>query len=300
MQQKGIVYAVAAYAIWGFFPLYWKQLESIPALQLIAHRIVWSFALLFGFILATGQLQAIRGTLGQKSMRTYTVAALLISVNWFTYVWAVTHGFIVEASLGYFINPLLSVLLGVIIFRERLRAIQWLPLGLAAFGVLYLTVTHGSLPWVALMLAVTFGLYGMVKKVAPLSSLFGLTLETGALFLPALAYLIFCEANGQGAFLHATATIDWMLVGGGVVTAVPLLLFAAAASRVPLTTIGVLQYVNPTLQFLLGVFVYHEAFTHNRLIGFGIIWVGLALFWIEGLYANRSAGGTPLPELGEG
>lgn len=300
MDRKGILSALGAYAIWGLFPLYWKQLEGISALQLIGHRIAWSFILLFLFMLATRRQGAFRAVLGATTGRIYLVAALLISTNWFTYVWAVTHGFVVEASLGYYINPLFSVLLGVIVFRERLRLIQWIPIGLAALGVIYLTVTYGSLPWIALVLAFTFGLYGLIKKTAPLGSFFGLTLETGLLFLPAAAYLIFCELTGQGAFLHSGVKADWMMVGGGLVTTVPLLLFAIAAPRVPLSTIGLLQYLNPTMQFLLGVLAYGEAFTCDRMIGFGLVWVGLALFWIEGLYARRLSGGTPLPELGEG
>lgn len=300
MDRKGIVYAIGAYLMWGLFPLYWKQLEAIPALQLIGHRITWSFVFLMLAILVTRQQVALRTALNTATVRIYLVAAVLISVNWFTYVWAVTQGFVVEASLGYYINPLFSVLLGLIVFRERLRPIQWLPIALAALGVAYLTLTFGSLPWIALVLAVTFGLYGLVKKTAPLGSLFGLTLETGLLFVPAVGYLLLSEAVGQGAFLHSGLKADWMMVGGGLVTAVPLLLFASAAPRVPLSTIGVLQYVNPTMQFLLGVLVYHEPFTHDRLIGFGMVWVGLALFWAEGLYARRPGGGMPLPELGEG
>jgi chloramphenicol-sensitive protein RarD len=286
--------------IWGLFPLYWKQLEGNPALQLIGHRIAWSFILLTVVVMATRQARALWTALSFRTLRTYFVAAVLISANWYTYVWAVTHGLVVEASLGYYINPLLSVLLGVIILKEGLRPSQWLPLGLAALGVLYLTVTYRSLPWVSLVLAMTFGLYGLVKKTAPLSSLPGLTLETGLLFLPAVAYLLYCESVGQGVFLHTSVEGSWLMVGGGLITAVPLLLFAGAASRVPLSTLGILQYVNPSMQFLLGVLVFHEPFTHVRLIGFIVVWAGLVLFWVEGLYARRSAGGTPLPELGEG
>jgi len=252
-------------------------------------------------ILVTRQWRAFRGlALEKKTVRIYLGAALLISVNWYTYVWAVTHGFVVETSLGYYINPLFSVLLGVTIFRERLRPIQWAPIALSALGVLYLTFAYGGLPWIALTLAVSFGLYGLVKKTAPLNSLYGLTLETGLLFLPALAYLAACEVVGQGAFLHSGLKADWMMVGAGLVTTVPLLLFAAAAPRVPLTTIGILQYVNPTMQFLLGVLVYKEPFTHVRLIGFGLVWAGLILFWAEGLYARRALASEPVPEMGEG
>ncbi len=298
--KKGILYAVGAYLMWGLFPLYWKQLETIPALQLIGHRIAWSFILLIAVIFVTRQWKDFRATFNSKTIRIYLIAALLISVNWFTYVWAVNNGFVVETSLGYYINPLFSVLLGVIIFHERLRPVQWLPIALAAIGVIYLTVTYGSLPWIALTLAFSFGLYGLIKKTAPLSSLYGLTLETGLLFVVAIGYLVYCEFTGQGAFLHSDAKSNLMMVGAGLVTTVPLLLFASAAQRIPLTTIGVLQYINPTMQFLLGVLLYKEPFTHDRLIGFSMVWAGLILFWAEGLYARRNISSDPLPEIGEG
>ncbi|MBI2757892.1 MAG: EamA family transporter RarD [Chloroflexi bacterium] len=298
--KKGILYAVGAYLMWGLFPLYWKQLETIPALQLIGHRIAWSFILLIIVIFITRQWKEFRAEFNSKTIRIYLIAAVLISVNWFTYVWAVNNGFVVETSLGYYINPLFSVLLGVIVFRERLRPIQWIPIALAAAGVFYLTATYGSLPWIALTLAFTFGLYGLVKKTAPLSSLYGLTLETGLLFLAAVAYLLYSEFTGQGAFLRSGPKADLMMVGAGLVTTVPLLLFAYAAQRVPLTTLGILQYINPTMQFLLGVLLYKEPFTQNRLIGFGMVWAGLILFWIEGLYARRNISPEPVPEIGEG
>jgi chloramphenicol-sensitive protein RarD len=274
--------------IWGLFPIYWKQLEGISALQLIAHRITWSFVLLGILVLGSGRAGALRGALDRHAARTYLVAALLISVNWFAYVWAVTHGLIVEASLGYYINPLFSVLLGVVLFGERLRPLQWLPIGIAAAAVAYLTLALGSFPWLAVLLAVTFGLYGAVKKTAPLGALFGLTVETGMLFLPAAAYLLSIEVVGSGAFLHGTPREDVMMAGAGIVTAVPLLLFAAAAPRVPMTTIGILQYLTPTMQFLLGIIIYREAFPSARLVGFALVWTGLALFWLEGLFARRS------------
>jgi chloramphenicol-sensitive protein RarD len=268
---------------------------------LIGHRIGWSFILLLLVILATRQWSAFQKVaFKSKMIQIYLVAGVLISINWFTYVWAVIHGFVVETSLGYYINPLFTVLLGVIFFKEKLRLIQWFPIGLAALGVLYLTFTYGSLPWIAITLAFTFGLYGLVKKTAPLSSLYGLTLETGLLFVPAVAFLLFSEFTGQGAFLHSSTQANWMMVGAGLVTTVPLLFFASAAPRVPLTTIGILQYVNPTMQFLLGVLLYKEPFTHDRLIGFGLVWVGLIFFWVEGLYSRRRLSPEPIPELGEG
>ncbi len=291
--NKGIWYALGAYVFWGLFPVYWKVLGGVPALQLLGHRIFWSFLLLFGIILLARQGKDFRAALNRRALLIYSVAAVLIAINWLTYVWAIGAGFIVETSLGYFINPLLSVLLGVVFLRERLRPLQWLPIGLAAAGVLYLTFAYGALPWVALTLAISFGFYGLVKKTAPLGALHGLTLETGILFLPALGFLLYSEFSGTGAFYHSPILIDLMLFGAGAVTVIPLLLFASAARRIPLTSIGVLQYVNPTMQFLLGVLVFKEPFDHHRLIGFGVVWVALILFGAEGFLAQRRLKGLP-------
>jgi len=297
--KKGILFGIGAYALWGFFPLYWKQLHDVPALQLLGHRVGWSFLLLIVFILVTRQWTDFRANLTKRTFLIYTVAAVLIAVNWLTYVWAVNAEFIVETSLGYFINPLLSVLMGVILLREKLRPAQWIPIGLAAAGVIYLTVIYGQLPWIALTLAFSFGFYGLVKKIAPLNSLFGLTLETGILFLPALAYLSFVGINDTGAFLHTGLTSDLLMVGAGVVTTIPLLMFASAARQIPLTVVGLLQYIAPTIQFLLGVLVYKEPFDQSHLIGFGIVWIALVIFWVENYLAHRVPI-EPIPELGEG
>ncbi|MDO9348187.1 MAG: EamA family transporter RarD [Anaerolineales bacterium] len=287
--NKGIWYAIGAYATWGLFPIYWKWLHAVPALQLVGHRIGWSFLLLCAVILLSKQWRAFRAAaLTWRVLLIYLVAALLIGVNWLTYIWAVIAGLIVETSLGYFINPLLSVLMGVIFLRERLRPMQWLPIGLAAAGVLYLTFAYGALPWIALTLAFSFGLYGLIKKVAPLGSLYGLTLETGILFLPALVYLVYAEAAGTAAFLHTGAGSDLLLIGAGTVTTIPLLLFASAARRIPLSLVGILQYIAPTLQFLLGVLVYHEPFDQAHFIGFGIVWAALIFFGVEGFLAHRA------------
>jgi chloramphenicol-sensitive protein RarD len=299
MNKSGILYGLGAYALWGFFPIYWKLLHHIPAMQLISHRIGWSFVLLMLGILFTRQWKDFRSTINARTIRIYFIAALLIGVNWFVYVWAVNVGFIVETSLGYFINPLLSMLMGVIFLRERLRIAQWIPVGLAAIGVGYLTFVYGRPPWIALVLAFSFATYGLIKKIAPLGSLYGLTLETGILFLPALAYLIFAEVNGTGAFLHDTTLVNILLVGAGVVTTIPLLMFASAAQRIPLTMVGVLQYISPTLQFILGVFLYKEPFDHAHLIGFCIVWVALIIFWVENYIAHRMPA-EPVAELGEG
>ena len=295
--NKGIWYGIAAYAMWGFFPIYWKLLHDVPALQLLGHRIVWSFLLLVAFILLTRQWDSFRAVaFDRKTLGIYSIAGVLLSLNWLIYVWGVNAGCIVETSLGYFINPLLSVLFGVIFLREKLRPMQWLPVIVAAIGVTYLTVTYGRPPWIALSLAFTFGLYGLVKKISPLGSVFGLTLETGIVFPAALIYLLVVQANGTGGFLHDGITVDLLLVGAGVVTTIPLLMFASAAKEIPLNMIGVLQYFAPTIQFLIGVFLYKEPFDATRFIGFGIVWLALIIFWVENLLAHRNPVQT-IPEL---
>jgi len=285
--NSGIWYALGAYVLWGLFPIYWKWLQHVPALQVIGHRIGWSFILLMIVVLVTKQWTKFRATLTRRVLGLYLIAGLLLSVNWLVYVWGVNSGNVVETSLGYFINPLLSVLLGMIFLKERLRPMQWLPVGLAAVGVVYLTWAYGSLPWIALSLAFSFGFYGLVKKTSPLGSLFGLTLETGLVFLPAVGYLLFMESTGQGAFGHAGNVSDLLLVGAGLVTTVPLLMFASAARRIPLTMVGIMQYIAPTIQFLLGVLIYKEPFTTTKLIGFSMVWVALLVFWAEGVAARR-------------
>jgi chloramphenicol-sensitive protein RarD len=287
--KKGMWYAVVAYVYWGVFPFYWKILSPVPSLQLLGHRILWSFLLLIAIVLVSRQWKEFRASLNRRVLIIYSAAAILIGVNWLVYVWAIGAGFIVETSLGYFINPLLSVVLGVLIFREHLRPLQWIPIGLATAGVLYLTFVYGSLPWIALSLGISFGFYGLVKKTAPLNSFHGLTLETGILFLPALIYLVYSESAGVGAFMHSPAYLNWMMLGAGAVTIIPLLLFASAVRRIPLTSIGVLQYINPTIQFFLGTLVYKEPFNAHRLIGFAIVWAALIFFGLEGLIARRRA-----------
>jgi chloramphenicol-sensitive protein RarD len=299
--NKGILNGIGAYALWGLFPIYWKYLHQVPALQIIGHRIGWSFLLLIAVILLTRQWQSFRSAaLAPKTIVIYSIAAVLLSLNWLVYVWGVNAGYIVESSLGYFINPLFSMLLGVVFLGERLRPAQWIPVALAAAGVIYLTVTYGRPPWIALSLAFTFGLYGLVKKIAPLGSLYGLTLETALVFPIALIYLAFVEFTGTGGFLHQGALTDILLIGTGIITSVPLLMFASAARQIPLTMIGVLQYIAPTLQFLIGVFLYQETFDRERFIGFSLVWLALIIFWLENYFANRRVAVQPIPELGEG
>jgi len=298
--NKGILNGIAAYLLWGVFPIYWKLLHDVPAMQVIGHRIIWSFALLILFILLTKQWKEFRSAaLTPKTLAIYSIAGALLTVNWLVYVWGVNAGFIVETSLGYFINPLISVLLGVIFLHERLRPTQWIPVVLATAGVTYLTVAYGRLPWIALSLAFSFGFYGFVKKLAPLGSLYGLTLETGIVFPIALLYLAFVALSGTGAFSHEGAQIDLLLIGAGVVTTIPLLMFASAARQIPLTVVGLLQYIAPTMQFLIGVFLYKEPFDRAHLIGFGVVWIALVIFWVENFMANRMPV-QPIPEMGEG
>jgi chloramphenicol-sensitive protein RarD len=288
--RKGAWYAVAAYTIWGFFPIYWKWLEAMPALQVVSHRIVWSCVVLIGLLLASRDWRGFRTAIQSPRIDAiYAAAAVAVAINWFVYIWAVSAGFIVQTALGYFINPLVSVLMGVVILRERLRPRQWVAIALAAAGVLYLTIYYGTLPWIALALAGSFGTYGLLKKTAPLGPLHGLTLETGILFVPALAWLLFEDHAGRGAFLHAGTLMTLLMMGAGPVTTLPLLLFAAAARRIPLSMMGMLQYINPTIQFLLGVFLYKEPFTRGQLAGFGLVWAALLVFGAESWAATRRA-----------
>ncbi len=291
--NKGMLYAAGAYVLWGLFPIYFKLIQQISAFQIVGHRIVWSFVLVLVLVLARKEFQTLKASVSWRTTLIYLAAGLLLTINWTTYVWAVNAGHIVEASLGYFINPLVSVLLGVFFLGEKLRPTQWIPVGLAAVGVVYLAVTIGTLPWIALVLALSFGLYGLIKKIAPLGSLHGLAMETGLVFLPALGFLLFEEVRGVGAFGHTGLGIGILLALTGIVTVVPLLLFSMGIQRIPLTLVGLLQYITPTLQFLLGVFLYSEPFTHHQLIGFVLIWLALVIFSSESLWSQRKLAASP-------
>ena len=286
--NRGVFYAIGAYALWGFFPVYWKLIHDVPALEIIGHRMVWSFVFVVIVVTLSKKWQGIKTSLTDKrTLLTFLMTAGLLFVNWLVYVWAVNAGFIVETSLGYFINPLVNVVLGVIFFREKLRLWQWIPVGIAFSGVLYLTISYGSLPWIGLTLAFSFGLYGLLKKTARENSLQGFTLETGFMFLPALTYLLILEFSGRGAFGHGTPTETILLAFSGVATGLPLLLFGAAAQKIRLSELGFLQYIAPTLQFLIGVLVYGESFSPDRMIGFGLIWVALAIYTADSVLARQ-------------
>ncbi|HZJ30661.1 MAG TPA: EamA family transporter RarD [Vicinamibacterales bacterium] len=295
--SRGFWYGLGAYAIWGLFPIYWTLIEFVPADQIIAHRIVWSFLLLVLVrrlpIARRERMELTRGVVG-----LYAAAAVLIAVNWFVYVWAVTHHFIVETSLGYFITPLVNVLLGVVFLRERLRTVQWVAIALAAAGVGYLAIAYGDVPWIAMGLAVSFGTYGLVKKKAPLGSVAGLTLETGLLFVPALVFLSVVEMRGTGAFLRLDPATMALVAAAGPITTLPLVLFAAAVQRIPLSAIGILQFIAPTIQFLLGTLVYHEPFNHQQLVGFAFVWSAVIVFAAEGILTRAQS--RPAPVLDEG
>ncbi len=290
--RTGMLYAALAYIAWGLFPLYFKRLSDVNALEVIAHRTVWSLVFV-AVILAVLRRWTWLGPVLRSSrlLATCAVSALLLSSNWLVYVWAVQHGHVVEASLGYFINPLVNVMLGFVFLRERLRPVQWVAIGLAAAGVIWLTVTAGRPPWIALVLALSFGVYGLMRKTAHLGALEGLTLETLILSPFAAGALIWWTVQGSSAFALASAGdggghLGWLLLAGPL-TAIPLLLFAAGARRITLTTLGLVQYLSPTIQFLLGVWLYHEPLAGARLVGFVLIWSALAVYSAESLWRSR-------------
>jgi len=286
--NRGILYGIGAYTFWGLLPIYWKALQQVPAPEILANRMVWSLIFVAALLFVRRHWSWLRPALhNRRVLLTYFATSTLLAINWFTYIWAVNAGYIIETSLGYFINPLVNVLLGVLFLRERLRIAQVLALSLAAGGVVYLTVIYGAFPWIAITLALTFGFYGLLRKTGSLDSTEGLSLETALYFIPALSYLLFLNANGSGSFANSDPRTTLLLAGTGVVTGVPLLLFGAAARRITMTNLGLLQYIAPTMQFLLGVFVYNEAFSRVQLIGFVFIWLALIVYSIEGLRHNR-------------
>jgi chloramphenicol-sensitive protein RarD len=285
----GLWVAAASFVVWGLMPLYWHLLKSVPSLQIVLHRIAWSAVFVCGWLLWKHGRGWLRGALSQPRLAwMLACSGVLIAFNWGLYIWAVNAGHVVETSLGYFINPLLNVVIGVLFLRERLRPMQWVSVAIAACGVLWLTLRYGSFPWIALALAGSFALYGLIRKLTAVAPIRGLGIESAYLVLPALALLLWGEANGQGGFFTEWGiAIAALLVFSGVLTALPLIGFAFAVQRVPLSVVGVMQYIAPTLQFLTGVLVFREAFDTDRAIGFALIWIALALFAGEGLLQSR-------------
>lgn len=281
---KGIAAATAAFAAWGLFPLYFLPLLSVSSVQVIAHRIVWSCLLVFIWMAVRHELKEVWAALADRRVVwRLALSATFITTNWLAYVWAVMHGHVVDASLGYFINPLVNVLLGIVLLAERLNRAQASAVCLAAAGVAYLTYETGHLPWISLCLAFSFATYGFIRKVVQVEALPGLAAETLLLLPFAIAYLSWCEVRGIGAFGHASATVDLLLIGTGPLTAITLFLFAYAARRIPYSTVGLLQYIAPSLQLACGVLAMHEAFTHERALGFALIWAALLLYAGDGL-----------------
>lgn len=275
---NGVWYAVGAYSLWGLLPGYWKLLDTVPALEILAHRVVWSLVFLLTIVFINRQGANLRTIVQNRRLRAYIVInALLISMNWFTYIYAVNSDHIVDSSFGYYINPLINVLIGVLFLRERLNIPTRYSLILAAGGVLVLTWNYGRIPWIAVSLALTFAFYGFVKKVAKLDSLLMLTLETAVVAPCALLYLLYQQLQGVGSF-GTSQPVTVLLMLSGAVTAVPLLLFAQGANRITLTALGFTQYLSPTISLLIGVFIYSEPFTTLHAISFGLIWTGLLLY----------------------
>jgi chloramphenicol-sensitive protein RarD len=287
--NPGIVYAALAYLSWGLFPLYFRQVAAVPALEVVLHRTLWSLVFLLGLLAVRRQWAWMRELLRQpRVLGAFALSALLLAANWLTYVWAVNNGHVVDASLGYFILPLVNVALGFVFLHERPRTGQWLAVAVAAAGVVWLTVQAGHLPWIALVLALSFGFYGLLRKVAILGALEGLALETVLLAPLTVAVLGALAWQGQGALVQGdAATVGWLMLAGPV-TAIPLLLFAAGARRIPMATLGILQYISPSLQLALGVWLFRESFDPDRLAGFALIWVALLLYSIEGGFARLS------------
>lgn len=288
--RRGLAAASAAFTIWGLFPLYLRPLSAVPATQVIAQRVAWSFLFILVWMLARGELGRLAAVLGKpRLLARLALSAFLITANWLVYVWSVAHSHVVEASLGYFVNPLVNVLLGVLVLRERLNGRQWLAVALAAIAVAYLTVLAGRPPWIACTLALSFSLYGLVRKVISVDALPGLATETLLLLPLALVYLGWCQATGTGAFSAGGPAVAALLVGCGLVTAVPLCLFAYGARTLPYSTLGVLQYIGPSLQLLCGVLVFHESFAPARAAGFALIWTALVVYAADGLWRSRAA-----------
>ncbi|TFV88639.1 EamA family transporter RarD [Blastococcus sp. CT_GayMR20] len=296
-RRLGVLSGLAAYSLWGLFPLYFPLLKPAGGLEIVAHRVLWSLLFIGLLLTAVRRWSHVRALVtDRRRLLVLTGAAVLIAANWLVFVYGVNSGHVVETSLGYFINPLVSVVLGVLVFSERLRPLQWGAVGIAAVAVAVLTVDYGRPPWIALTLALTFALYGLMKKIVRVEAAPGLFVETLLVAAPAIVVLAVLHGDGGGTFGHAGAGHAALLVGSGVATAIPLLLFAAAARRIPLSTVGLLQYLTPLMQLAIGVFVYEEPMPPVRLAGFAIVWVALAVFTADMLRHARATSRPPSAE----
>lgn len=287
----GVMYAVSAFLIWGISPIYWKAMRTVPAFEIILHRIVWSFILLLPLIIMLRRFKEFVDAL--KNYRTLVIllfTALIIGGNWLLYIWAINNDHLLQASLGYYINPLVNVVLGMVFLKERLRMLQIVAVVLATVGVIYITVYFGSFPWIALTLAVTFGFYGLIRKVAPVGSLVGLTVETLLLSIPAWIYIIYLDSHGQGSIFRVSLKLDLLLIGCAPLTAIPLLFFTLGARRLYLSTMGLLQYIAPSCMFILAVFLFREPFVSAQVVTFILIWTALAIYSIDSMRYYRKKG----------
>ena len=280
--KRGLASAIGAYSLWGVLPIYWKLVSNVPAQEILSHRIVWSLLFMLTVVLIMNRKKQLYVEISQllctpTKLLALVMGAILITLNWFIYIWAVNDNRVIETSLGYYINPLFSVFLGILFLKERLSFWQIISVTLAASGVLYMTVHFGSVPWVAIILAISFGLYGLCKKIAALSPITSITLETLLIAPFAFLYLLYLNYYDIGSFVGLSFT-SMFLAGSGVVTAIPLLLFANGANQLSLTMLGFIQYLSPTIALLLGIFLYHEPFTEVHYVAFGLIWVALLLF----------------------
>ncbi len=281
--KAGILFTAASYVMWGLIPIYWKMVTHVSAYEILANRIIWSFVFMIVLLVVLKKLAPLQKVLKEikmypKKALALAAASFLISINWFVYIWAVNHDQIIETSMGYYINPLMSVLLGIVVLKEALSKTQILSFLLAAGGVLIMTFSYGSFPWVSLSLATSFALYGLVKKIIKMDASVGLTIETAVVTPLALLYLVYESMQGSLYLFSGNLKTDLFLMGGGILTAIPLLLFANGAQKIPLYMIGFLQYIAPTMTLLLGVFVYKEMFTQSQMLSFVFIWSALAVF----------------------
>jgi chloramphenicol-sensitive protein RarD len=287
----GVVSAASAFLIWGISPIYWKALQTVPALEVISHRTVWSFFFLVPLIIILRRWQElIKAIKDYRTFLTLLFTALIVGGNWFLYIWAINNNYLLQASLGYYINPLVNVVLGMVFFKERLRPQQILAVSLATAGVLYLTIYYGGFPWIALTLALSFGLYGLIRKMAPVGSLVGLAVETLLLSIPALVYLFYLDSRGSGSIFRVSLKLDLLLIGCSVITATPLLFFTLGARRLYLSTLGLLQYIAPSCMFILAVFLFHEPFSSAQVVTFILIWAALAIYSKDSLRYYHDSG----------
>ena len=298
--RRGLVDGIAAYLLWGIAPMFWKLLRQVSWVEILAHRVVWGVIAFAAIAWAAGVAPVVReAARDRRTLAAMALSGVMLVANWGTFIWAVASGHILDASLGYFIIPLLSVGLGMVVLGERLRRLQWLAIAAAAVGVAIQTWSAGGLPWISLVVAASFGIYGLIRKVARVDSLVGSTIETALLLPIAAVYLAVLALRGGGELGHASTGTQLLLLSTGVITAAPLLLFNSAARRLPLSTLGFLQYLGPTVQFLLAIGVYGESFTRSQLIAFGLIWLGLAVFSLDMVRQARVAGtaGTAISRI---